>query len=88
MILVNQETLQSFDPTSKPSKGINGHYYATVEVFHQLHCLDITRKFIWRNHYEHVDTFQDPPKMVWEHVGKSRTRSNALGHLTAVQITA
>ncbi|KAF2763256.1 hypothetical protein EJ05DRAFT_506871 [Pseudovirgaria hyperparasitica] len=68
MLLVNNETLQSFDPTSKPSKGVNGHYYATVEVYHQLHCLDITRKFIWRQNYQHVDTFQDPPDMVWEHV--------------------
>ncbi|KAJ8129037.1 hypothetical protein O1611_g4596 [Lasiodiplodia mahajangana] len=68
MILVDNETLQVFDPTSKPTKSIDGHYYATVEVYHQLHCLDITRKFIWRDHYQHVDTFQDPPEMVWEHV--------------------
>ncbi|KAF4634746.1 hypothetical protein G7Y89_g3357 [Cudoniella acicularis] len=68
MILVDRHTLKSFDPTTKPSKGINDHYYATVEVYHQLHCLDITRKFIWRDHYQHVDTFQDPPEMVWEHV--------------------
>ncbi|KAK0637156.1 hypothetical protein B0T17DRAFT_520776 [Bombardia bombarda] len=70
MIMVNRETLQSFDPTPKPSKKKDGHYYATVEVYHQLHCLDITRKFIWRDHYQHVDTFMDPPEMVWEHVGK------------------
>ncbi|KAI1121060.1 hypothetical protein F5Y10DRAFT_257088 [Nemania abortiva] len=68
MILVDNETLHAFDPTSKPTKSIEGHYYATVEVYHQLHCLDITRKFIWRDHYQHVDTFQDPPEMVWEHV--------------------
>lgn len=68
MILVDHETSQSFDPTPKPSKGINDHYYATVKVYHQLHCLDITRKFIWWDHYQHVDTFQDPPEMVWEHV--------------------
>ncbi|KAI1156484.1 hypothetical protein F4825DRAFT_258594 [Nemania diffusa] len=68
MILVSNKTLEAFDPTSKPSKGIEGHYYATVEVYHQLHCLDITRKFIWRDHYQHVDTFQDPPDMLWEHV--------------------
>ena len=72
MILVDDETLQSFDPTPKPSKGIEDQYYATVEVYHQLHCLDITRKFIWRDHYAHVDTFQDPPEMVWEHVGVTR----------------
>lgn len=70
MILVNNETLQAFDPTSKLTKSIDGHYYATVEVYHQLHCLDITRKFIWRDQYQYVDTFQDPPEMVWEHVGK------------------
>jgi hypothetical protein len=70
MILVNNETLQAYDPTSKPTKGVKGHYYATVEVHHQLHCLDITRKFIWREKYGHVVTFQDPPDMVWEHIGK------------------
>lgn len=73
MILVNQEILQSFDPTSKLSKGVDNHYYATVEIYHQLHCLDITRKFIWRDYYGHVDTFQDPPDMIWEHVGRSRS---------------
>lgn len=56
--------------TKKPTKGTNGHYFATVEVYHQLHCLDITRKYIWRDYYQDVDTFQDPPEMVWEHVGK------------------
>ncbi|KAI1128592.1 hypothetical protein F5Y10DRAFT_291866 [Nemania abortiva] len=68
MILVDHTTLQTYDATGKPTKGVDNHYYATVEVFHHLHCLDITRKFIWRDHYQHVDTFQDPPDMVWEHV--------------------
>lgn len=57
MILADHETLQRFDPTIKPTKGIDGHYYATVESFHQLHCLDITRKYIWRDHCGHIDTF-------------------------------
>ncbi|KAI9788581.1 MAG: hypothetical protein M1816_006830 [Peltula sp. TS41687] len=72
MILADYRTLQAFDgrTTKKPTKGIDDHYYATVEVFHHLHCLDITRKFIWRDHYGHVDTFQDPPEIVWKHVGK------------------
>lgn len=71
MILVNNETLQALDPTSEPTKGIDGYFYATVEVYHQLHCLDITRKFIFRDQYQHVNTFQDPPDTVWEHVGES-----------------
>ena len=70
MLLASPRVLEAFDKNTKPTKGKDGHYYATVEVFHQLHCLDITRKFIWRDHYSHVDTFQDPPDMVWEHVGK------------------
>ena len=73
MILVNHEILQSFDPTSKLSKDVDNHYYATVEIYHQLHCLNITRKFIWRDHYEHVDTFQDSSDMIWEHVDRSRS---------------
>ena len=66
---MDYQTLQSFNPTSKSSKGMNSHYYATVEVYHQFHYLDITRKFIWRDYYQYIDTFQDPPEMVWEHVG-------------------
>jgi hypothetical protein len=71
MILADNKTLQRFGSTMMPTKGVDGHYYATVEVFHQLHCLDITRKFIWRDHYQDVDTFQNPPEIVWKHVGKS-----------------
>lgn len=71
MVLVDEETLQRFDPTTKLTKGTGDHYYATVEVFHQLHCLDITRKFIWRDNYQHIDTFQDPPEIVIEHIGTS-----------------
>ncbi|KAK4641836.1 hypothetical protein QC761_504318 [Podospora bellae-mahoneyi] len=71
MILVNNETLQAFDPTSKPTKSANGHYYAPVEVFSSAPLLEyITRKFIWRNHYQHVDTFQDPLEITWEHVDR------------------
>ena len=70
MILADSSMLQAFDATTKPTKGFDDHYYATVEVFHQLHCLDITRKFIWRDHYQHVDTFKNPPDVVWKHVGK------------------
>jgi hypothetical protein len=51
MILVDYRTLQAFDATTKLTKGVDDYYYATVEVFHHLYCLDITRKFIWRDHY-------------------------------------
>lgn len=70
MVLADYRTLQAMDPTAEPTKGVDGHYFGTVEIFHHLHCLDITRKFIWQEHYQHVDTFQNPPEIVWEHVGK------------------
>ncbi|KAG4257534.1 hypothetical protein FPRO03_13907 [Fusarium proliferatum] len=70
MILVDRNTRHVFDASTEPTKGVGNHYYATVEIFHQLHCLDITRKFIWRENYQHVDTFQNPPDIVWKHVGR------------------
>jgi hypothetical protein len=70
IILADYRTLQAFDAMTEPTKGVDDHYYATVEVFHHLHCLDITRKFIWRDCYQHVDTFQNPPEVMWKHVGK------------------
>lgn len=71
MILVDEETLRKSDDARMPTKGIGGHYFATVEVFHYLHCLDITRKYIWRDQYQHIDTFKSPPDIVWEHIGRT-----------------
>ena len=71
MIMVDHETLLATDQAPKPTKGKDGHFYATVETYHQLRCLDITRKYIWRDYYQDVDTFQDPQEMLWEHVGES-----------------
>jgi hypothetical protein len=35
---------------AKPEEG--GGYLAGLEVFHQLHCLDVVRKFTWFDHFE------------------------------------
>ncbi|KAF8244399.1 hypothetical protein K440DRAFT_558936, partial [Wilcoxina mikolae CBS 423.85] len=37
------------------SKTQGGGYMASVEVFHQLHCLDIIRKFTYREYYQDRD---------------------------------
>lgn len=32
-------------------------YMATMEVFHQLHCLNVLRKFLHRDYYQKQDPF-------------------------------
>jgi len=41
MILADNRTLQAFDASVQPTKGFDEQYFATVEVFHYLHCLDL-----------------------------------------------
>lgn len=36
---------------------IGDKYMATVETFHQLHCLNILRKFLHRDYYKDQDPF-------------------------------
>lgn len=43
MIQVDHETLQFSDTTWELLKDVNYHYHAIVEVYHQLHSLDIIR---------------------------------------------
>ena len=36
-------------------------YRALIEVFHQLHCLDVIRQYTWREYYpKHPDTVSVP----------------------------
>ena len=36
-------------------------YRALIEVFHQLHCLDVIRQYTWRDYYpKHSDTVRVP----------------------------
>ncbi|KAH7919152.1 hypothetical protein BV22DRAFT_1041177 [Leucogyrophana mollusca] len=46
-----------------------GGYIATVEVIHQLHCLNMLRKVTWGEHYKHSDhSFDDTPEAFRTHV--------------------
>ncbi|KAG9236248.1 hypothetical protein BJ875DRAFT_337318, partial [Amylocarpus encephaloides] len=43
-------------------------YIGYIDVFHQLHCLDLIRKYIYRAGYpDHAD-FQDTPERILWHV--------------------
>lgn len=36
-------------------------YRAAIEVFHQLHCLNLLRQFTWKEHYSHTGGDIDAP---------------------------
>src|SRR5687768_10465587 len=45
-------------------------YRAAIEVFHQLHCLNLLRQFTWREHYANQGgDISAPPEDVRGHVG-------------------
>ncbi|KAH6630578.1 hypothetical protein B0J18DRAFT_105686 [Chaetomium sp. MPI-SDFR-AT-0129] len=43
-----------------PKTGREG-YRAAIEVFHQLHCLNLLRQFTWKEHYSHTGGDIDAP---------------------------
>ncbi|KAL8660536.1 MAG: hypothetical protein Q9202_006459 [Teloschistes flavicans] len=46
-----------------------GQMFATLEVFHQLHCLNLIREYTYKDYYEsRSPSFTDPPEMVRTHV--------------------
>ena len=50
-----------------PEQG--GGFFAGIEAFHQLHCLNVIRKFTWLEHYEGIPIgFTNDPEDVRTHV--------------------
>ncbi|KAG2038067.1 hypothetical protein BDR03DRAFT_326585 [Suillus americanus] len=45
-----------------------GGYMATVEVIHQLHCLDMLRRVTWSDHYYHDGSMYESPEEFRTHV--------------------
>jgi hypothetical protein len=47
-----------------------GQYLASIDVFHQLHCVDILRKSLYREYYnKHEEAFiSTPESVVQEHL--------------------
>lgn len=62
--------------TKDPKTGKEG-YRIGLEVFHQLHCLNLLRKSTYRDHYEGKGDFEEKDEMkIRTHLGKdSLTRS-------------
>lgn len=70
MILVDDTVMNALGESTSNAKSKNGRYYAMVEVFHQLHCLNLIRKYTWRHLYRDDKSFQTTRGYLWEHVGK------------------
>lgn len=53
-----------------PATGKEG-YRAAVEVFHQLHCLNLLRQYIYRDYYKEIySDIQEEEQGLKGHVGK------------------
>jgi hypothetical protein len=70
MILIDEAGMAAIHQPSENAKRVNGSYYALVEVYHELHCLNLVRKYIWRDDYSEDISFQGPESQVLEHVGQ------------------
>lgn len=58
-----------------PATGKEG-YRAAVEVFHQLHCLNLLRQYIYRDYYKDIySDIQEEEMGLKGHVGEYNTQT-------------
>ncbi|GAB0146327.1 hypothetical protein EsHS_00006734 [Epichloe bromicola] len=64
-----------------PAPGRENEYVITLDVFHQLHCLDVVRMALYRDRYD--KHFYFPNGTIdyckWLHVGTPHSQSDAKG---------
>lgn len=80
-----QKTLRLPDTTERLAvPGREDKYVLTLDVFHQMHCLDVMRMALYRDRYD--KHFYRPDGTVdyckWLHVGESPFLPGAVGSLT------
>lgn len=44
------------------------HYIVSIDVFHQLHCLDNMRKYLWPQHYNLSSLDAEPNRGKSQHI--------------------
>ncbi|PMD49118.1 uncharacterized protein K444DRAFT_511631, partial [Hyaloscypha bicolor E] len=66
----SQASLLPDTTTRIPVPGRENEYQATVDVFHQMHCLDVVRMALYRNRYDKHFYFQNGTvdECKWVHV--------------------
>lgn len=74
-----------------PKTGVEG-YRVGLEVFHQLHCVNLLRQATFKDYYVELGTngdFVEGEEMLRIHLGKSLAQWHAVGsELTYYKITA
>ncbi|KAL9046167.1 MAG: hypothetical protein Q9214_000929, partial [Letrouitia sp. 1 TL-2023] len=71
---ISEEEMKRVDPTFadgavrlSPKQG--GGHMASLEVFHQLHCVNLVRQYTYKDYYQDKATsFEDPPDLLRIHV--------------------
>jgi hypothetical protein len=68
--LIDEDAMNALGQPTHNAKKYGDKYFAYIDVFHQLHCLDLVRKYIFRDHYPSYIAFQDTDERILYHVGE------------------
>ncbi|KAF9882665.1 hypothetical protein FE257_005659, partial [Aspergillus nanangensis] len=68
LILIDEQEMKALGESTHQAAKVGTKYFAVVEVFHQLHCVDLIRKYIHRDDYRDYMAFQDDEETILAHV--------------------
>jgi len=68
--MLNETGVRALDQPVNEAVNIEGHYFALLEYYHQMHCLDIIRRYIWRDRYPDFRVFQASDDDLFWHIGE------------------
>ncbi|PQE17047.1 tat pathway signal sequence protein [Rutstroemia sp. NJR-2017a BBW] len=78
VISISEETLHAVNASTeysvKLAPELGGGYMATVELLHQLHCLDFLRQATYEDYYK--DTWEDSPEMIHHCIDNLRQKAS------------
>ncbi|KAK0122265.1 hypothetical protein ONS95_010515 [Cadophora gregata] len=68
LVLIDEDAMNALGQPTHNAKRYGDKYFAYIDVFHQLHCLDLVRKYIFRGYYPSYIAFQDTEERILFHV--------------------
>jgi hypothetical protein len=80
VVSVDEDTLRKVNGSKeysvKLSPEMGGGYMASVEVLHQLHCLNMLRQSTYEDYYkDKAEPWKDSPQVLRYHLGKLQTQT-------------
>lgn len=81
VISISDETLRAVNASTefsvKLAPEIGGGYMASVEVLHQLHCLNMLRQATYEDYYrDKAGPWEDSPQTLRYHLGRPSSKDN------------